>query len=81
LPFLCESTSNNQAWALNTRSITLFGPTPGYRNTYNTKINKVLESNSIVNPHKINKKDFSIKTIEVNDIAKLTLQLLAKKDR
>jgi heptosyltransferase I len=70
----------HMAWALNTRSITLFGPTPGYRNTYNTKINKVLESNSKVNPNKINKKDFSIKTIDVNDIAKLTLQLMSKKD-
>jgi heptosyltransferase I len=64
------------AWALNVPSITLFGPTPGYRNTYQTKINKVIESKSKVNPSKINKSDFSIKDIEVNDIVKISHQLL-----
>ena len=36
-------------------SITLFGSTPGYRNTYITDINRVIESESEVNPYKINK--------------------------
>ena len=45
----------HMAWALNIPSITLFGPTPGYRNTYVTNINKIIESNSEVNPSKINK--------------------------
>ena len=41
------------AWALNVPSITLFGPTPGYRNAYMTKINRTIESNSKVNPFKL----------------------------
>ncbi len=64
------------AWALNVPSITLFGPTPGYRNTYSTKINIVIESNSKVNPNKINKNDFSIKNIQVNDVVKIAINLL-----
>jgi len=64
------------AWALNIPSITLFGPTPGYRNTYNTNINKIIESNSEVNPNKIDKSDYSINNIKVNDISKLVQKLL-----
>jgi heptosyltransferase-1 len=64
------------AWALNIPSITLFGPTPGYRNTFPTPINKFLESKSVVDPYKINKKDFSIKNIKVNDIVKIAEYLL-----
>ena len=66
------------AWALNIPSITLFGPTPGYRNTFETKINRVIESNSKVNPHKINKNDNSIKDIEINTIIETSLKLLKK---
>ena len=60
------------AWALNIPSITLFGPTPGYRNTYATKINKFIESKSKVNPLKIDKNDYSIKNINVSDIVKIS---------
>ena len=67
------------AWAVNAPSITIFGPTPSYRNSYITNINKVIESNSIVNPYKINKKDFSIKDITVNDIGRIA-QLLLKEN-
>jgi len=67
------------AWAVNAPSITIFGPTPSYRNSYITNINKVIESNSIVNPYKINKKDFSIKDIAVNDIGRIA-QLLLKEN-
>jgi len=66
----------HMAWALNIPSITLFGPTPGYRNTYITNINKTIESESVVNPSKINKSDDSIKNITVSDISKLTQELL-----
>jgi heptosyltransferase I len=69
------------AWALNIPSITLFGPTPGYRNTYQTNINKLVESNSKVNPNKINKNDLSIKNIQVNDVVKIALNLLGKKKK
>ena len=47
------------AWAMNKPSIIIFGPTPTSR-VYITKINKVIKSPSIVNPHKLNKDDFSI---------------------
>lgn len=52
------------AWALNVPSITIFGNTPGFRNTYPTPINKIVESSSIVNPFKIDKKDLSINQID-----------------
>ena len=64
------------AWALNIPSITLYGPTPGYRNSYKTEINQVIESTSQVNPYKINKNDFSIKEIKVVDIVKISHELL-----
>jgi heptosyltransferase-1 len=64
------------AWALNIPSITLFGPTPGYRNTYVTSVNKIIESNSEVDPNKIDKSDYSINNIKVNDISKLAQKLL-----
>jgi heptosyltransferase-1 len=64
------------AWALNIPSITLFGSTPGYRNTNQTSINRIIESKSIVDPLKINKDDFSIKDIKVIDIVKMSHNLL-----
>jgi heptosyltransferase-1 len=66
----------HMAWALNIPSITLFGSTPGYRNTYTTNTNRIIESNSKVNPYKINKDDLSIKVIKVSDIVKITKELL-----
>jgi len=64
------------AWAVNTPSITLFGSTPGYRNTFIADINGILESNSKVDPYKINKNDYSIKDIELGDIVKMSHTLL-----
>lgn len=69
----------HMAWALNIPSITLFGNTPGYRNTYITSINKIIESNSIVNPFKIDKNDFSINEINEEDIIKIAKGLLYDK--
>ncbi len=66
----------HMAWALNVPSITLFGSTPGYRNTYATNINHILESESKVDPYKIDKNDFSIKTIKVSDIVTKAKELL-----
>ena len=66
----------HMAWALNTPSITLFGSTPGYRNTYITSTNQILESKSQVDPYKINKNDFSIKAIKVSDIVTTAKKLL-----
>ena len=66
----------HMAWALNRPSITIFGPTPSYRNTYVTDINQVIESNSSVNPYKIDKKDDSIKDISVEKILQIANKLL-----
>jgi heptosyltransferase I len=69
----------HMAWALNKPSITLFGPTPGYRNSYVTAINKTIDSRSIVNPMKINHSDDSIKTIDINEVVKISQLLLELK--
>ena len=66
----------HMAWALNVPSITLFGNTPAYRNTYTTVINKVLKSDTVVNPLKLDKDDFSIRQIEVSSIVSLAKELL-----
>ena len=61
----------HMAWALNVPSIILFGSTPGSRNSYETSINRVIESESNVNPLKIKKDDFSIKEISPREILKV----------
>ena len=66
----------HMGWAMNVPSITLFGPTPGYRNTFVTKYNKKIESESTVNPRKINKNDYSIKDISVNRLIEVAKSLL-----
>ena len=66
----------HMAWALNIPSITLFGNTPGYRNTYITNTNRIIESKSIVNPFKLDRNDFSIKEIDENEIINMAKGLL-----
>ncbi len=66
----------HMAWALNRPSITLFGPTP-IEQTYLTSINKALKSPSKVNPYKLNREDFSIKEIAVDEIVSLAKELLS----
>lgn len=65
------------AWGLNKPSITLFGPTPVSR-VYQTEINKVLKSPSIVNAYKLDKNDFSIKQIKEDKLRELAQSLLKK---
>jgi heptosyltransferase-1 len=66
----------HMAWALNKSSITLFGSTPGHRNSYITKNNRIIESNSEVNPYKIDKNDYSIQDIDVHEIVQVYEDLL-----
>ena len=66
---------SHMSWALNVPSIVLFGPTPVER-SFETPVNKVLKSSSKINHLKLNKKDFSIKEISVNDIVKIANDLL-----
>ena len=64
------------AWALNVPSITLFGPTPGYRNTLVTANNKIIESESDVNPYRIDKNDYSISSIKAIQVVEIAKSLL-----
>lgn len=66
----------HMAWALNIPSITLYGSTPGYRNSFVTDINKIIESNSLVDPLKINHKDYSIREIDVSQISSVAKEIL-----
>ncbi len=66
---------SHMAWALNRPSITLFGPTPVER-SFQTPINKVLQSSSKVNHFKLDKNDFSIKEIKASNIIKIANDLL-----
>ena len=66
----------HMAWALNIPSITIFGCTPGKRNTYITNINKIVESDSIVNALKLNRNDFSIQDIKEKEIIDLARVIL-----
>jgi heptosyltransferase-1 len=66
----------HMAWALNIPSITIFGNTPEYRNTYITNINKVIKSKTKVNPLKLDKNDFSIIEINEEGIYDLVKELL-----
>lgn len=63
------------AWGFNIPSITLFGPTPVSR-VYQTAINKVLKSSTIINHFKLDKNDFSIKEIKEDEIILLAKSLL-----
>ncbi|MDD5410838.1 MAG: lipopolysaccharide heptosyltransferase I [Methylobacter sp.] len=65
----------HMAWALNRPSITIFGPTPVSR-VYQTDINKVVKSASLVNSYKLNKQDYSIKDIDEREIIELAKCLL-----
>lgn len=65
----------HMAWAQNTPSITLFGPTTT-RMIYETPQNVGIKSPSKVNVFKINKNDFSIGDIEVDTIVKKAKELL-----
>ena len=65
----------HMAWGLNRPSITLFGPTPVSR-VYQTSINRVLKSPSLVDPFKLNKNDFSIAQISAETVINLAKQLL-----
>jgi heptosyltransferase-1 len=71
-----DSGPTHMAWGLNRASITIFGSTPSYRNTYTTKINKTVDCGKIVNARKLNKNDFCITKIEAKEIVKIAKGLL-----
>ena len=67
------------AWGLNVPSITIFGNTPEYRNTWVSDINRVIKSSSKVNPLRLDASDFSIREIPVQAILVQAKDLLALK--
>lgn len=71
-----DSGPSHLAWAFNKPSLILFGPTPAYRNTYQTHQNRVIDTPSFVNPYKINPQDDSIQSLNPKEIAKVAKELL-----
>lgn len=65
------------AWGNNVPSLLLFGNTPGYRNTYETKINKYLQANKKVNPLKLDRNDFSINHIDIKEVIKVLKEMIS----
>ena len=65
----------HMAWGLNIPSITIFGPTPVNR-VYETDINKVIKSSSVVNHFKLDKEDYSIVDIASHKIVTMAKELL-----
>ncbi|KYJ86325.1 lipopolysaccharide heptosyltransferase I [Sulfurovum riftiae] len=72
-----DSGPTHFAWALNRPSITIFGPTPSKRNVLETKINKVIDCDKVIDPLKLDKKDMCIHTIDPEKIVVLAEELLA----
>lgn len=65
------------AWAMNKPSITLFGPTPASKMMWEGTKHLAIESDSPVNPLKLNRSDMSIKTIPFENIALKAKELLS----
>jgi len=63
------------AWGMNKPSIILFGPTPISR-VCQTPINRVIKSSSKVNPLALDKNDYSIKEIRVDDVVEISEKLI-----
>ncbi len=64
------------AWAMNKNSITLFGPTPAKKMMWQDAHHIAIESDSEVNPLKLNRSDMSIKEISPENIYKKAQELL-----
>ncbi len=74
-----DSGPTHIAWALNKPSITIFGPTPSWRNTLQSDINIVIDCKKKINPSKLDKKDMCIQNIDENKIIQKTKRLLYDK--
>ncbi len=65
------------AWAMNRPSITLFGPTPADKMMWQDKEHIALESDSVVDPLKLDRSDMSIKDISPEAIYQKAKALLS----
>jgi len=71
-----DSGPTHIAWALNKPSITIFGPTPSWRNTLQSDINVVVDCKKEINPLRLNKKDMCIQDIDEKEIIQKAKRLL-----
>lgn len=71
-----DSGPTHMAWALSRPSITIFGPTPSWRNTIRTSINLTIDCEKAINARDINKHDFCIQQINPQKIIALAKELL-----
>jgi heptosyltransferase-1 len=73
-----DSGPTHFAWAMNRPSITLFGPTPGERNSLVGEYTRVICSPSEVDPLRLNREDFSIGEINPAEIVQVAKELLER---
>lgn len=71
-----DSGPTHLAWAQNVPSITIYGYTPHFRNSFETSVNLTIHSGKEIDPKKLDKNDFCISKIEPKDIANLAKELL-----
>lgn len=71
-----DSGPTHFAWAMNRPSITIFGPTPSKRNILETEINRVIDCEKIIDPLRLDKKDYCIHDIDPYQIVNLAKGLL-----
>jgi heptosyltransferase-1 len=71
-----DSGPTHMAWMQNRPSITLFGPTPAYKMIFATDVNIAIESDSMIDPLKLDRNDFSIRTIPSDFIISEATKLL-----
>jgi heptosyltransferase-1 len=71
-----DSGPTHCAWAMNRPSITIFGPTPAYRNTLSTTKNVTIDCDKSINPLKLDKNDRCIESIDPNRIIDMAKGLL-----
>ena len=66
----------HMAWALNRPSVTIFGPTPSFRNTLTTPVNVTIDTGKPIDPSNLDRHDFSIGEIDPGRIAQAAKNLL-----
>lgn len=75
-----DSGPTHLAFAMNKPSITIFGPTPNYRNAFETSTNKTINADKkITNAKHIDKSDFCIRNVDEEDIFTLAKELLSER--
>lgn len=71
-----DSGITHMAWAQNLPSITIYGPTPSHRNSYQTKQNAVVDCGRKIDAKNINKDNNCIQEIKPEVIEKLAREIL-----